>query len=801
MKHFGTDIIKGLGLYQTEGIRHFCFPSHVFLSLLRGSMQVKTEGRTESFSGSGLVLIPSGTEAELSCSQPAVFLLLRISPVFLMEAFTRDRLLSGILSSTDYPELSDLNPDLSALVPLFTESPDRNRLAINRILFSILERLDRIPESDGASRAGSVSVLKVRQEAVDSYISANIEKQLSLQETAAACGLTSQYLSSFFHKSMNCTFMEYINRIKTEKAIEWLLKSDLSPEEICDIAGFKTYQAFQKSMETCCGCSFEQLRKEKVPPLCDLPGEDLIRDPAPYLCTEIPVSEEKTGPAGPVLRIRNENVEAETSPDVLLPGSWKTILNIGSANSLFFDPFLKKLNEFNGMVSFRYCRMYNLLQLVTVYVSAEKTYYGFELLFQNLDSITAAGLIPFLDIGYRDIPGHRNPVSTFAFDSDPIDVYYEKLLLILPEFLRAASNRYGRSAVEAWALEFHFSYQNNRNYTFWQFLSAFRKIENAARGILPGIRIGGLGFDGALHPGTLQSMLEQLQSIGCRMDFINIHVNGLILPEVNGSGIYRYTLDETETDARVTAAAGLIRRFYPEQPLYITEFGFAHFLNSALNDSLFQASFILRFLIENSAKVQGIGYHMLDDIAAPDRPTDREFFGSAGLFSTHGFRKPSYYAFSFFSKLGPAVLQKGSNYIVTAFSRYSYQILAFHYRHITGPLDRIHEAKEVLAFEQQCEDDGERLQLHFRIKGAVPGQYLIKSLRLRAGNGTLHRLWLREPGSLNFLDEASNEFFREYAQPEADGESCTVPPSGELTTDLMLAPLETVLLMIDRNTP
>ena len=38
------------------------------------------------------------------------------------------------------------------------------------------------------------------------------------------------------------------------------------------------------------------------------------------------------------------------------------------------------------------------------------------------------------------------------------------------------------------------------------------------------------------------------------------------------------------------------------------------------------------------------------------------------------------------------------------------------------------------------------------------------------------------------------------ADPEVSAEPCTVPASGELILDLMLAPMETVLLLIDRNT-
>ncbi len=799
MKHFGTDIIRELHVFQSEGERHFCHNAHTVLCPLKGDIKILAGERKDHFTDPGVLLIPSGRKVSLLCPEPSVFLVIQISPAFLMEAFSRDRLLSETISSAESPELTNVLHSLFELIPLYLESPERRRLAVNRILFTVLGDLDRILGTELPVSQDPGSQLQSRQKAVDSYITANIEKQISLQETAAVCGLTPQYLSSFFQKSMNCTFMEYINRIKAEKACEWLLHTDIPAEEVCEIAGFKTYSAFRKSIEARFGRSWEMLRQEQTVPVQTLPEDDIIQNPSylPYNTAGSAIKE--NSPSAPLFNIRQKSVVTQTRPDMTFADSWRQILNIGSADTLFFDPFLRKLNEINRTVSFRYCRMYGLLQLVTVYDTDVRTYYGFELVFQNLDAIIRAGLIPFLDLGYRDFPGHPNLVSTFAFNSDPIDVYYDKLLLILPEFLKAASNRYGRAAVEKWCLEFHFSYQNNRNYTFWQFLSVFRKIESAARAVLPDISIGGLGFDAAVHPGTFQSMLEQLHSLSCRIDFISIHVNGLILPKINGSGDYRFAGSPDEVNRRVSMAASLVRRYYESQPVYISEFGFSHFIRSALNDSLFQTSFILRFLLANSAKVQGIGYHMLDDLGEPDRPGDREFFGCAGLFSTHGLRKPSYYAYSFLSHLGPSALSAGDDYIVTALSRFNYRILAFHYRHITPVLEQPHDTGDVLAFEEECTRDTERLQFHFRIHGAVPGQYLIKTLRLDAGGGSLHRLWLYHPSSLGRLDEADYEFFRQNALPDTDAQICTVPGSGELTADLLLAPMETALLIIDRS--
>ncbi|HCI74633.1 MAG TPA: hypothetical protein DHV42_08895 [Lachnospiraceae bacterium] len=814
MRHFGTDLIRALDLYQSEGIRRFCHPSCTILSPVSGHLRVRFPGsagssesvRTydgflsesgESLHNSEVILIPCGSRVELFCEGLSSYLVLQLSPAFLMEAFSKEPLLSETISSAQKPALTQILPDLFALLPLYQDSPERNRLEINRLLFSLLGGLDRVllPQAEGAARMSPAP--SSRQESVDSYIAAHIEKQISLQETAKACGLTPQYLSSFFQKSMNCTFMEYVNRIKAQKAHDWFLRSDLSAEDVCAIVGFKTYSAFCKSMEARYQKSWETLRSEVAPDFVRLPAEEIVRNPPSTLYPVTKPLDEGTLAHKPVYQIRKETIQAQTRPDKPFPTSWKMILNVGSADSIFFEPFLRKLNEFNRIVSFRYCRMYGLFQLVTVYSSGSRMYYGFELIFQNLDSIINAGLIPFLDIGFRQFPGHRNPLSSFAFNSDPADVYYEKLFLILPEFLKAASNRYGRGAVEKWRLEFHFSYQNNRSFTFWQFLSAFRKIEEAARKVLPNVRIGGFGFDAGLREDKLQNMLDQLKSSGCRMDFLSMHVNGLILPEGNCS--FRYTTDENEPARRVFVASRLLRNCYPSLPVYITEFGFAHFVKSALNDSLFQAPFVLRFFTENAGRVDGIGYHMMDDLGDYERPAEREFFGGAGLFSTHGLRKPSYYAFSFLSRLGNSVLSMTRNHILTARSRFNYQLVAFHYRHIPDTPGQYKTEDEVRFFEKKCAEAADRLLLQFCISGAAPGTYLTKIIRMSPDVGSLHKLWLYHASSLNSLDEPDYQFFRGFALPEVSAAPLSVPASGKLTVEVLLAPLETVLMLIDRS--
>ena len=180
MKHFGTDIIRSLDLYQSSGDRSFCHSSHTILCPLSGAMQITQGDVRYAFDGQGVLLIPCGRKVALSGSDDSAYLVLRISPAFLMEAFSRDRLLSEVISSDRLPELNQILPELLSLVPLYQESEDLNRLEINRLLFTILSGLDRMLEPSAPPAEDHDNALLSRQQAVDAYITANIEKQISL---------------------------------------------------------------------------------------------------------------------------------------------------------------------------------------------------------------------------------------------------------------------------------------------------------------------------------------------------------------------------------------------------------------------------------------------------------------------------------------------------------------------------------------------------------------------------------------------------------------------------------------------
>lgn len=86
---------------------------------------------------------------------------------------------------------------------------------------------------------------KVIQDAVE-YIATNYNKELTLEEVAQASYLSPYYLSHLFRSELNCTFVEYVTKVRIENAKRLMRGTNLSLSEICEEVGYKDSSYFSK---------------------------------------------------------------------------------------------------------------------------------------------------------------------------------------------------------------------------------------------------------------------------------------------------------------------------------------------------------------------------------------------------------------------------------------------------------------------------------------------------------------------------------------------------------------------------
>lgn len=90
---------------------------------------------------------------------------------------------------------------------------------------------------------------------VRQYIQTHLQEKLSLNEVAAAFGISPSYLSLLFKKYSDCGFNEYVTQMKIGKAKELIQEEHLKIYEIADQLGFENAFYFSKVFKKVEGCS------------------------------------------------------------------------------------------------------------------------------------------------------------------------------------------------------------------------------------------------------------------------------------------------------------------------------------------------------------------------------------------------------------------------------------------------------------------------------------------------------------------------------------------------------------------
>jgi two-component system response regulator YesN len=97
------------------------------------------------------------------------------------------------------------------------------------------------------------------------FILNNLHKKISLAEVADHLHLNASYFSRLFKKETNENFVEYVMRLKMDRAKDLLDQSDKTIEEVSDLLGFESKSYFIKTFKNYAGMApFEYRRKGRA---------------------------------------------------------------------------------------------------------------------------------------------------------------------------------------------------------------------------------------------------------------------------------------------------------------------------------------------------------------------------------------------------------------------------------------------------------------------------------------------------------------------------------------------------------
>ncbi len=112
---------------------------------------------------------------------------------------------------------------------------------------------------------------------ITGYIDQHYKERIMLPDLAAMEGITTTYLSHFFHDTFHMTFQEYLSRLRLEKALILMKDPNLYLVDICMECGFSDNKYLNRMFQKKFGCTASEYRKKRI-----VPDETRTPEPASY---------------------------------------------------------------------------------------------------------------------------------------------------------------------------------------------------------------------------------------------------------------------------------------------------------------------------------------------------------------------------------------------------------------------------------------------------------------------------------------------------------------------------------------
>lgn len=541
------------------------------------------------------------------------------------------------------------------------------------LFMPILERLDLPFRPDAYESLLSKNEMTEKQKdtliRILSYVKQHFEEDISLSSAAEYFSFTPQYLSSFFKKYTGKTFQNYILELRLKKALVFYRFTGLTCEEICQKVRIRQKSLLEDYLlENESGHMINPVSTPSFPVLSAQNTLTYLHQP----------TRQTASPRTAVQKIL-VNTHRKTS----FPDSWRRLINLGYVSDFTDVRILHQLIRVQEEIGFTYGRLCRIFDFITEYKIDKKIIYDYNRIFRILDVMAENHLVPFLELSNKLFRIHlsllKNIPKRPGKDSA---AHLERVIRLLPDFLCACINRYGREAVKQWRFEISYDIynfmDNGEIFPLPKYAGYFQRIKKIIRQYIPECQVGGIGFNYWKNPERVLELLSLMKSYRAVPDFFTAYLYPITSDDTNAA----LSANQNLPIERLHILESLVHSQYPQMEIWITEFNSNHSSRNLLNDSSYQAVFLSKLFTEASQlPVHALGYYLLSDLPLRYADTLDLLFGGWGLFTDTNLEKPSLHAYKLLGRLGNRLLKHGTNYLITTSAENNYQCLFFHYEH------------------------------------------------------------------------------------------------------------------------
>jgi xylan 1,4-beta-xylosidase len=337
--------------------------------------------------------------------------------------------------------------------------------------------------------------------------------------------------------------------------------------------------------------------------------------------------------------------------------------------------YVEHLEIVQESIHFRYIRGHGLFcDDVGIYREVEMDgithpFYNFTYLDRIMDTYLENGIKPFLELGFMPEKLKSGEQTIFYWKGNVTPpISYEKWAELIRVTLEHLIERYGREEVVTWPIEVW----NEPNIAFWagtmeEYFKLYDYSAGAVKKVDPRIQVGGPAICGVETEKWLRSFFEHCIKNDSPLDFITRHCYTANETTQRGHYVYHSMKDPTAMIDELKETRQIMAD-YPRianMPLHITEFNTSYCPTCPVHDTDFNAAYIARILSEAGEYADSYSYWTFSDVFEEKDVPKSVFHGGFGLVALNSIKKPTFYAFEFFSKAGKELLYRDDHLIVT----------------------------------------------------------------------------------------------------------------------------------------
>ena len=796
--------ISDIRVLSVQGRMEQLWRSAALLTVLNGELQIKIDQHTTLMNKNDIMLIPPCTPFTLSGGGSNLLLTVQIDYDFFSQVYSSQRIGQIVCNSAedDSRDYSMLRQMLSYLALTYYENAEAKDLRLLEISYSILYVLStgffvrsENPESDAVD-------LSTRGRHIIAYVESNYMNEMQLDDLSQAVYLSPSYLSRLFKKLTGQNFKSYLEEVRLRHASEEMASTDKTITAIAYNNGFPNVSALSAAIRKKYDMSPSEYRtmlqsrqaeEPVVLPFKEVEYETVASELKSLAGSELPKAAGKFH-----YPIATEYTVDDVSHVTLIPPIWRSIINLGDANTLLDIQPKSQVEMVQHEIGFQYARIENVLTDGTIPMMNDGNY-NFSKLFRLVNGLMGMHLTPFLDLSYPgDYLLQSRSQNLYRGDQPRGDNIETLYLDKVSSLIRRCINTFGSNAVEKWCIEICIPHNKDlqplekpEEYCR-RFIAVYRMVKQW----LPNMKIGGPEHHIAQNNNSLYRIMEILKEENVRPDFVSICAipyEPAQFDENSMSHIISPNADYIRKSVQAIRDAVHIR-FDPETPIYATVLGSDIRTRNYVNDSCYQSAFFAKNTVDLVGLVDAIGYWQLSDLCIEYTDSRSLLFGGTGIITRDGLKKSGFAALKRMARLNTMMIRKEDGMLLTTNGINAYNMLLYNYAHFNTLYCLSNGEDTTLENVYTVFNNPITKDVAVHLGGLKDGTYRIITTTINRENGSVFDEWLRY-GTFDNLRPYDIRYLRDITHPHrsVDFIECS---EGRIDMTIQLAPHEVKLIHI-----